>query len=141
MKEGNNDTVDQVKPQSTKGVTQFIAYSSPIPVSSELEKYEKLVPGSVKRMLAEAEKENKHRHELEFKQLNANVKLSFIEAAERLLGQFFSFIISISCIFSGAYLVYKGRQISGTIFSGAGIASIIAIFYTSRIIRLFKYKK
>lgn len=50
------------------------ATCGPLPVSSELANYEKILPGTAERILKMAEEEQKHRHLVEIKEIEAQIK-------------------------------------------------------------------
>ncbi len=144
MDEENSQVID--RPVEYQNITanphasQIIAtsYSGPIPSAFELQAYERVVPGSANRIIEMAEHENLHRHHIELNLVQANVKLANKEATERMMGQSFAFIIAMSCIVGGLALVYFGKSVTGTIFSGTGIVSIAAVFYSNKILRLVR---
>lgn len=116
------------------------SYSGPIPPSSELARYEQIVPGSGLRIIEMAEKQSSHRQFIEGKILDSNTSLANREADERKRGQIFAFIIAMSSIILGAILLILNKTVMGSIFSGGGLASILLVFYSSNI-SWFKKKK
>ena len=116
----------------------IISYSGPLPPASELKEYEKILPGIANRLLSLTESENNHRQKIETEALAANIKFANQKILERIFGQCFGYIITMSTIICGFILALKGKLITGTIFSGTGIAALAAVFYSSKIIKIFK---
>lgn len=151
MEEGNSTVIEkptslaenknsEIPKNQIISQTSFMAYASPFPPSSELIEYEKLLPGIAERIFKMAEIENSHRQKMESQTLDANTNLAQKEAGERKSGQWFAFIIAITATILGFYLVLKGKSISGTLFSGSGIASVLMVFYSNKVIKIFKTK-
>lgn len=117
------------------------AYAGPLPLSSELKNYEMIVPGAGERILKMAENESLHRQCIESKVVDVNIKLANRKATERLFGQSFAFIIAMTCIVAGIYFIAVGRSTAGTLFSGSGLASVLVVFYSNKILKFIKKKK
>lgn len=105
-----------------------VAFSGPIPPPEVLAKYDELKSGLAERIVIMAEKQGDHRRSLEAKNLDAQVNHTKARDLEAKLGQFFAFILALFTILVGAYLVINNYQISGTIFGGMGLASIVLAF-------------
>ena len=134
---------ETIKRINDKPQTNVIAtsYSGPSPPSSELKNYEQIVPGAAERILKMAENESTHRHKIELNLVTANINLANKKASERLIGQVFAFVIAMTCIIAGIWFIALGKSTAGTIFSGGGLVSILAIFYSSRFLKLISNKK
>lgn len=117
------------------------SYSGPLPLSSELKNYEMIVPGAGERILKMAETESAHRHKIELDVMTANIMLANKKANERLIGQIFALIIAITCIGAGIWFIALGKSLAGTIFSGSGLFSVLAVFYSSRFFKLIRKKR
>lgn len=117
------------------------SYYGPLPLSSELKNYEMIVPGAGERILKMAENESAHRHNIELNVMTANIMLANKKANERWTGQIFAFIIAITCIGAGIWFIALGKSLAGTIFSGSGLFSVLAVFYSSRFLKLLRKKK
>ena len=105
-----------------------LTYSGPIPLASEMEKYEALCPGATDRILKLTEKtlkltaqQSAHRQKLEAEALRASSRVSLIGVISAALIAFTSLILTGFC-------VYIGHEIIGTILSGSTIASIVYAF-------------
>ena len=105
-----------------------LTYSGPIPLASEMEKYEALCPGATDRILKITEKSLKltaqqsaHRQKLEAEALKASSRVS-------LIGVISAALIALTSLILTGFCVYIGHEIIGTILSGSTIASIVYAF-------------
>lgn len=105
-----------------------LTYSGPIPLASEMEKYEALCPGATDRILKIAEKslkltaqQSEHRQKLEAEALKSSSRVS-------LIGEISAALIALTSLILTGFCVYMGHEIIGTILSGSTIASIISAF-------------
>lgn len=102
------------------------AFSGPIPHSSALEEYERILPGAAERIIAMAERQAAHRQQLEVVAVKSGAKDSFF-------GLIFGFLIGITGIISGTIIVMSGFQVAGSVLGTGSIASLVAVFvYGSR---------
>ena len=97
--------------KQSNNVTLTASYSGPLPPAAQFEKYEQVVPGAGARILTMAENQSQHRQELEKRVVIGNL------ANER-LGAIFAFIIAMTGIIAGTFLVATGK-------SGEGLAAIL----------------
>lgn len=105
---------------------QTVQFSGPLPHPLILEHYNKIVPGAAERILVMAEKQSKHRRELEAKVISSEIK-------DAKLGLWFGFLIGMSTIMGGVIVMVSGAEIAGGFVSTAGIASLVGVFvYGSR---------
>jgi uncharacterized membrane protein len=93
----------------------------PIPPPAHLEQYEHILPGSADRILSMAERQSAHRQVLESKVIKSDIRNS-------LVGLIFGFIIGMTGVTSGFYLIYLGKILEGSIFSGVTIAALVSTF-------------
>lgn len=100
-------------------ITQTI--ESPYPPSSELEGYERVLPGAAERIFALVEAESKHRRELEKTALER-------ESRDSLIGLAAAFVVAMTATVGGGALVYFGYPVAGSIFGLSGVASIVGAF-------------
>ena len=105
-----------------------LTYSGPIPLASEMEKYEALCPGATDRILKITEKSLKlmaqqsaHRQKLEAEALRTSSRVS-------LIGVISAALIALTSLILTGFCVYIGHEIIGTILSGSTIASIVYAF-------------
>lgn len=107
-------------------VAQFgAAYAGPIPPSTELRRYEEILPGAADRILTMAEEERRDRN----KNARHEVWLLYIS---RMFAQLMFTILSLGVISSGVYLVINGHSISGLVSIVTGLGVIGGSFFWSR---------
>ena len=100
-------------------------FSGPIPHPDIIRGYENVVPGSANRIIEMAEKQAKHRQDMESIMVRA-------ESRDGLLGVLFAFALGIGSLVASVVVVVMVPQGSGAISSAAlgitGIGSIITAF-------------
>jgi uncharacterized membrane protein len=83
----------------------IVTRSGPLPDPRELEYYERVCPGSAQEILNMAKAEQQHRHQSDFRDWFAVI-----------LGQILAFILGITGVAGGMFLLYTGRSITGSAF-------------------------
>lgn len=111
-------SLSQIKTLETT-ITQTV--ESPYPPASELEGYERTLPGAADRIFSLVEAESLHRRELEKKALAK-------ESRDSLIGFAAAFVVAMTATIGGGFLVYSGYPIAGSIFGLSGVASIVGAF-------------
>lgn len=99
-------------------------HTGPLPAPSDYADYDSVLPGSAERILRMAEEEQTHRHVIEI----AAAKDNRLLIIERRIGQFMAFLVTLSCLGLGVWLVVSGFPVIGTIFGGVGLAPVIWAF-------------
>jgi len=92
----------------------------PLPPAAEFEHYEQVLPGTANRILSMAEKEAEHRHKLEIKAADANVKIE-------IRGQYFAFItilLALAAVVACVALKQPFAAITPIIVALAGLTSV-----------------
>lgn len=97
------------------------AYVGPLPQAEQLAKYGEVLPDAPERIITMAEQEAIHRRSLERWIVKGDVIRS-------ILGVIFAFLLGVGALGFGTYLVINGAPITGTIFAGAGLASLVYAF-------------
>lgn len=92
------------------------AYRGPIPPPEMLADYAEIDPNFPKTIMQRADDEQKHRHKLEDKALDAEIS-TFRYA------QFFGFLILLGLLGLGAYSIFSGNTIGAVASIAASIAS------------------
>lgn len=105
-----------------------VEYQGPIPPSAELERYEKILPGSAERILRMAENQTSHRQGLERKVIDSDVRNSN-------LGIWFAFIIVVLALVLSGFAIHAGYPIVGLLFGAGSIGSIVGAFIYGHRIR------
>ena len=111
-------SLSQIKTLETT-ITQTV--ESPYPPASELEGYERTLPGAADRIFSLVEAESLHRRELEKKALEK-------ESRDSLIGFAAAFVVAMTATIGGGFLVYSDYPIAGSIFGLSGVASIVGAF-------------
>lgn len=96
-------------------------YAGPLPPASELARYEEILPGAADRILKMAEDQGQGRRWLEQNALRWDHQ-------ERLLGQIFGFVISLSAIGAGLYAAMNGHPLAGSLLGTGGVVGLAAVF-------------
>ena len=100
----------------TKGALVAIReyFAGPLPHPNILGKYEQIQKGAANRIIKMAEKQSSHRQDIEKKVIQSNVW------NER-IGMVFAFIITLSIVVGGVFLIYSDKE-------GYGFATIVGAF-------------
>jgi uncharacterized membrane protein len=101
------------------------SFSGPLPPPAALERYNDIVPGAANRIIVMAEGQHAHRQALELRVVSANI------AAQK-LGVVLGFIVAMTAILGGIYLVATGKQASGLAAIIAALAALVGTFVYGR---------
>jgi uncharacterized membrane protein len=115
-KSNNNQIITQ---QETK------VYQAPIPPSSEMARYEEVLPGAAERILAMAEKQSHHRQDIERRVIRA-------DNFKSVLGSIFGFVAVIATLAAGVYTALNGQPLFGGGISLGGLAILGTAFFFSK---------
>ena len=96
-------------------------FSGPLPHPDHLKEYENILPGSADRLIRIVEEEAPHRRQIDVMITNSNTKL---EAR----GQVFGFIIAMTALIGGGYLIESGQSVWGISVPIAAIAGLSGLF-------------
>lgn len=99
------------------------SFSGPLPHPSVLEDYEKVMPGLSERIVAMAEREQRHRHKVERRIVNLGP-----------VGQLLGFILGLVALVASIHLIQEGHDI-------AGIATVLMALATLTGALIFGGKK
>ena len=92
-----------------------------LPPPEILQEYERIMPGATKLLLEIGERQMKHRHEVENRDLTIYNLKSFA-------GLIFGFLIGIFGMGGGFYLTFKGYNVIGIIFSSSTLVTLVMTF-------------
>jgi len=122
-------TVNDLKREITVIKSQLRIFSGPLPDPEAFSKYDQILPGTADRIILMAEKQQKHRREIEKKIVKSNT-------INEKLGLIFGFMVALAAIGGGVYCAHI-KQLFGTlILGGGGLVSLVSAFiYGSRAIR------
>jgi uncharacterized membrane protein len=122
-KQGGN--TPQQTQSSTQIIQQELKYSGPIPPASELEAYERAIPGLGREIVNEWKEQKKHRKDNENKIIESGIKSRYIGQATAVLIPLISIAGAIFC----ATIDQSAVAIS---LIGAGVTSVIGSIYTAK---------
>jgi len=128
-------------PPGLTSVQQTQVFQGPTPPPEILERYEKLVAGTAKRLFEQAESESMHRRSIELKATEANISAQHkqLEIAEYqskavfrsdAIGQTAGLFVSLACIFGAIYLASLGKTPEAIALSAIPTAAVIRAFFT-----------
>lgn len=118
----------ELSPEKTKKIVkkvtiftrERIVHVGPLPLPEHFKKYEEILPGSAERILTMAENQSTHRQELEKCVIYSSTR-------NETLGVIFAFIIFMTTIGLGAWLLYNNKNVGGlatiasAVFGGVGV--------------------
>ena len=96
-------------------------FSGPIPAPHILKQYDEMDPGAAKQIIDNGVEESHHRRQMESKMLEMSRK-------RKIRRDWMGFVIGITSILVGAFLIYKDHYAVGTIFSGISILGLVGQF-------------
>lgn len=98
---------------------------SPLPLASEIEGYEKVLPGSADRILALVEKQSQHRQDCEKRELE-------LAGRNDLIAIIFAFIFAMSVLICSVILILNNHSEAAAILAGCGVGATVAAFLQKR---------
>lgn len=109
--------------------------SAPLPLPSELEGYERILPGSAERIFAMAESQSNHRQGLEKRALST-------ESTRSLLGIISGLVIGVAGLLIAGFCIYTGHDTAGATLGGTTLGSLVWTFvYGTRQRRIEREQK
>lgn len=140
-KNKSNKLATRVQKDASKGqqheiVAESHEFSGPLPPPSILSSYEGISPGLAGRIVAMAENEAIHRHDMEKRLLDADVEINHKmiqnNAREVLLGQILGFVIGTLTILAGTYTIVSGFPWAGVPVGTGGVIALVTVFIYGR---------
>ncbi|SER72640.1 Uncharacterized membrane protein [Vreelandella subterranea] len=118
---------------------QSLTYSGPLPPSSEMQRYEAITPGAADRILVMAEQQQRHRHEQESKENDANLRIaeSNIRAQDANIseikrGQWMAYSLCAGFIVTTLVLGLNGQEVTASTLGLGGIVALATVFIKVR---------
>lgn len=99
--------------------------TGPLPTPEILEGYEKISTGFATRIFEMAEREQAHRHQIDQRVFKAHFSTIRI-------GQIFAFIIGMSAVCGGIYLLMHDKALTGLAVFITALAALVAAFLVSQ---------
>lgn len=112
--------------------TTTVAHQGPLPSPDDLAKYDQAFPGTGERIIAMAELEQRHRHAIEIKSLDAQIGDRGCYRAERKRGQYLGFSIGAIALVSGTVAACLGAPVVGGLFGAGGVTALVSAFLYER---------
>ncbi|WP_404377720.1 DUF2335 domain-containing protein [Vreelandella aquamarina] len=116
-----------------------LTYSGPLPPSSEMERYETITPGAADRILAMAEQQQRHRHNQESKENEANariadsnIRIQDASIKEVRRGQWMGFVLGLAFLGVTTLLGLNGHEIAASVLGLGGVAAVATVFIKVR---------
>lgn len=103
----------------------MMSLSGPLPPPQILERYDKVLPGGAERIAGWVEKQSGHRQSMELTKLLGDL-------ANEKRGQWFAFLITLSTVASGVYLISQDKDATGLALILTELAAIAGLFIYGR---------
>lgn len=116
--------------ETTRTVSE--EFLGPIPPPGVLAEYNQVLPGAANRIIAMAEKEAAHRHEMDKSLLQAQINGMKYEASDTKRGQVFGFLIGLAALFVGGACAYMRQEIAASFIGAGGIVGLVTAFIIGR---------
>ena len=113
--------VDQTEIRNIIHQELWVARSGPLPHPEEMKQYENILPGSADRLITMVEEQAQHRRQLEASLIKSNTKLE-------VRGQFFGFLIAMTALIGGGYIMASGQSVWGAAVAISAIAGLSGVF-------------
>ena len=122
-----SEKIQQEEPSGVIKVVKAVSqqFSGPIPPPHILGDYDKVQVGFAERIIAMAENEQAHRHGIENRALSSEISV-------QKRGQIFALIVSLLILVGSMFLIYSGKEISGSVLAGSSLIGLAYIFITGR---------
>ena len=104
-------------------------FSGPLPQAAELKRYDDIQPGFAERIVAMAEKQQAHRHELEKKDIEVFAETEREKLKQEGRGQIFAFISIVLMVLAGGFLAWLGYSGLALALTGSSLAFVIFAYY------------
>ena len=102
-------------------VARSYFFSGPLPHPDHMKEYENILPGSADRLITLLEEEAQHRRQQATSRTKSNTKLE-----ER--GQFFGFLIAMTALIGGGYIMASGQSVWGAAVAISAVAGLSGVF-------------
>jgi len=106
-------------------VTGMAVRSGPLPDPEILAGYEKVMPGAAERIFKMAETEQHERHLMAYREHR-------VKSVATLLGQILAFLMGMTGIVGGVYLVARDKSLAGFSVFITSLAALCAVYLYNR---------
>ncbi len=116
-------------------IREIAEFRGPLPPPKMLREYEEVLPGLAGRIADRADKEQIFRHSAtDYAQKTERRELN-IRAVSIILGQVFGFIIGMTAVGGGVYLLAVGRDTGGLVTIITGLTALVAVFIGGKLLQ------
>ena len=116
-----NNKIQNHNNNSAALIHQSVSFSGPLPHPDILKKFNEVYPGAAKIIIDMAQSQSEHRQILEKSVINSDIINSK-------LGLIFGFIIGMTGILAGAFIITVGQIVAGTVLSFMSLSSLVGTF-------------
>ena len=102
-------------------IRQEFIHSGPLPSPVTLDQYNNVHPGAAERIIAMAEKEQAHRHQIESRIIKTE---SWCQSGGLVCG----LIIGLAAIVGGVVCVVTGHDYAGVFLGASGLTGLVSVF-------------
>ena len=92
-----------------------------MPPPEQLRQYNEVLPGAAERMLALVEKQQAHRHSLETKMVDSDVRRTW-------MGMWMGMTVVIVTVAAGTLLAWHDKQVIGGLVAGLPLVALVGVF-------------
>jgi len=125
-KANRNSSANQASQPQFVARVQGTLFQGPLPHPEILAGYDQVLPGAADRIITMAEKNQGHRHALEAKVIPAGIR------SER-IGQILAFILYLTTLASGTYLVAAGKETVGVVEMLGSTGTFAALYFKGQV--------
>lgn len=125
----------------TVEVRKLVHFQGPLPPPEMLREYNEISPGLALRLVDRADKEQDHRHEMNREQVNGSKSALFHKAFQGYVGQALAFIIAMTCICGGIWLIAQDKSTQGLTAIIGALVALVGVFVTGKVIEARKQSK
>lgn len=112
---------DIVSPDHRQAHITTQSWRGPLPTPDDFRGYDEILPGAAERILALAERQAAHRHNMEKAEVAGQYRRSF-------LGLFAGFVVAVTALGLGGFLINSGHDWAGGLVVGADLVGLTAVF-------------
>jgi uncharacterized membrane protein len=112
---------DIVSPDHRQAHITTRSWRGPLPTPDDFRGYDEILPGAAERILALAERQAAHRHNMEKAEVAGQYRRSF-------LGLFAGFVVAVTALGLGGFLINSGHDWAGGLVVGADLVGLTAVF-------------
>lgn len=105
--------------------TVVAAWQGPLPAPNDLAAYDRVVPGAAERIIGMAETQGAHRRAIETRPAEAAIRAQH-------LGLWLGFVVTMTAIGGGIYLVSLGANLSGVATIMIALGGLVSAFIFGR---------